>query len=151
MTAYITKVTGPVAWDLLYADHFAMLSDIARDSMHRAIHNSEVLWIGSNDGIALCIYGLIPPTLISDRAYLWLYTTEHFTLHQFMFVRHSQRVVADMLQHYPILVGHCETSNRRAQRWLRWLGAEFSNPIEDKLLPFEIKAKQWPPQLVQSA
>ncbi len=151
MTAYITKTIGPVAWDLLYEDHFAMLSDIAQDSMHRAMHNSEVLWIGSNDGVALCIYGLIPPTLLSDRAYLWLYTTPHFTTHQFMFVRHSQRVVADMLQHYPILVGHCETSNRRAQRWLRWLGAVFGPEVEGKVLPFEIRSRQWAQPSVQSA
>jgi len=111
--------------------------------MHRAMHNSSVVWVGWDDEEILCCYGLIPPTLLSDRAYLWLYTTEYLKEHLFILVRHSQRAIADALREYPLLVGHCRIGSSKSLRWLRWLGAEFGGAQGD-LIPFEIKASSWP-------
>jgi hypothetical protein len=87
---------------------------------------------------------------MSERAYLWLFTTEHLHNHVFMFIRHSQRAVQEMLTEFPTIVGHAALGSTRSIQWLRWLGAEFTEPV-GQFLPFTIKAKQWPQDLVQSA
>lgn len=139
MTAAISRLSGTAAYDLIYPRHLATLSELNQETMQRSMHNSSRVWVGSNDDAILCFWGLIPPTLLSDRAYLWLYTTEHLRAHQFMFIRHSQRMVEEMLQDFPIIVGHCAVGQDKSIRWLRWLGAIFGEP-QGQLIPFEIKA-----------
>src|SRR2546422_670823 len=49
------------------------------------------LWIGLIDEVPVCAWGLVPPSLISDRAYLWLYVTDAVEANKFIFIRWSQR------------------------------------------------------------
>lgn len=139
MTASLERLSGPAAYDLIYPRHLAMLPVMDQETMHRHMHNSSRCWIGRDGDQILCFLGVIPPTLLSDRAYLWLYTTEHLREHVFIFVRYSQRVIAEILEQYPIIVGHAALGSDRSIRWLRWLGAEFGHP-EGNYLPFEIRA-----------
>ena len=143
MSLHIQPVAAGEAFDLICGDYFGSLNQIDQETMQRAMVNSAKLWICSQNGEILCMWGLIPPTMLSDRAYLWMRTTEHLKEHVFLFVRHSQRVLAEAHEHYPIIVGHCLVSNPKAIRWLKWLGAQFGEPIGE-FLPFEIKAKLWP-------
>lgn len=149
MTATIHRATADETWDLIFTEHMAMLSSVDQETMYRTLRNSSHIWLGCDVEKVLGLWGLIPPTLLSDRAYLWLYTTEHLKGHEFMFIRHSQRAVQEMLESFPLIVGNTIPSNRRAIRWLKWLGAEFI-PSDNPVLYFEIR-KPWQPQLVQSA
>lgn len=106
----------------------------------RCLRISTICWSADVDGQGACIWGLIPPTLLSEQAYIWLHTTEVAEQHTFLLVRHSQRLIADMLKEYSALVGHCQVEDPRAQRWLKWLGAEFGFP-GSKLIPFVIRQK----------
>lgn len=150
MTTSILRLDGAEAYDLIYGEHLSTLGVMDQETIHRTMRNSSRVWLGLDDDKVLCVYGLIPPTLLSDRAYLWLYTTKHFTSHVFVFVRHSQRVVAEMLQEFPTIVGHGHVGSAKSLRWLRWLGAEFHEP-QGKFIPFEIKASQWQPRSLRSA
>ncbi len=143
MSIFIQPVSASQAFDLIYEDHLAILNKLDQETMQRAMMNSAQLWVGSQDEKVLCVWGLIPPTLLSDRAYLWIRTTEYMNDHVFLFVRHSQRAVAELLKHYPIIVGHCLVSNHKAIRWLKWLKATFGQP-QGQFIPFEIKAESWP-------
>ena len=152
MTTRIFSLDSTKAYDLIYRDHLAMLSTVEQETMHRALENSSRLWIGMDDDKVLALWGLIPPTMLSDTAYLWLFTTEHLTGHTFALIRHSQRAVQDMLKEFPIIVGHAKVGARRSMQWLRWLGAVFEEPINNVAIPFTIKAKQqWPQDSAQSA
>lgn len=91
----------------------------------KAIRNASNLWLGFIDGKLVCTWGLVPPSLLSNNAYLWLYTTGAIERHEFTFVRQSQIAVKEMLQRYPVIVGHALVGNDRGIRWLKWLGAEF--------------------------
>src|SRR5437879_6377789 len=108
--------------------------------MQNCLQFTRHLWLGSVDGDIACIWGLIPPTLLSTQAYLWLYTTVLVKDHTFLFVRYSQRAVEEMLKEYPVIVGHCIVGNDQAVRWLKWLGAEFDVP-DGKKIPFTILRK----------
>jgi len=141
MTHSIIRVDPVDAWNLMYQDNLAMLPELEQEAMHRAIRNSTRIWVGTGDSEIVAMWGLIPPTLMGDAAYLWLYTTKHLQEHTFVFIRHSQRAVQEMLTYYPTIIGHTLTVNHRAIQWLRWLGAEFGDPVHDKALPFTIRAK----------
>lgn len=106
----------------------------------KCIAVSPYLWRGIIDGGLACVWGLIPPTLLSSQAYLWLFTTPLAEQHQFVLVRYSQLMVQEMLKHFDLLVGHGIIGNDRGNRWLRWLGAEFGEP-KGKMIPFVIRKK----------
>jgi hypothetical protein len=112
------------------------------DRIHRfCIRCAAFLWEGRIDGKTACVWGLVPPTLLSDAAYLWMHVDEDVVQeNQFVFVRHSQRVVEEMLTQFPSIVGHCAIGRERSIRWLKWLGAEFGHP-EGTMLPFQIRRK----------
>lgn len=152
MTASIIRVDGAEAYDLIFTEHLSMLTVIEQETMQRSLMNSSRVWMGMNDDKIIAMWGLIPPTLMSDVAYLWMYHTKHLHGHTFMFIRHSQRAVQDMLKEFPTIVGHAALRNHRSRQWLRWLGAEFGDPINDKIIPFTIKASsQWQLDSAQSA
>lgn len=89
--------------------------------------SSEVQYGYVDDEVA-CMWGLIPPTLLSQTAYLWLLTTDLVDAHRFLFVRHSQRWLEETLKVYPVIVGSVAIDNHSARKWLSWLGAQFSTP-----------------------
>jgi hypothetical protein len=109
--------------------------------MDNCLTLSNPMWRADVDGCLACVFGLIPPTLMSDRAYLWLYTTDLVKDHTFLLVRHSQRIVEKMLDEYPTIVGHCHVRAKLSQRWIKWLGATFAEPQGDKL-PFIIRKRE---------
>lgn len=133
-------------------EHLDGLESLQRNSLYghmemreKAIMDSCLqftrhLWAGSVDGKIACIWGLIPPTLMSTQAYLWLYTTELVKDHTFLFVRYSQRAIEQMLEEYPTIVGVCEANNTRAIRWIKWLGGTFNEPV-GRGIPFIILRK----------
>jgi hypothetical protein len=113
----------------------------AENTLKTCLHRSiEVRYGKLADGTVVCVWGLIPPTVLSDSAYLWLITTDLVAENKFIFVRHSQRYIEEALAIYPTIVGEVFVDNHPAQRWLRWLGAEFQSPVDGKI-PFVIKAK----------
>lgn len=97
------------------------------------------VYTGFVDGEFICCWGLIPPSFLSTQAYLWMWAPEPIK-HQFLFIRQSQVQVQKMLETYETIVGHCRVNSRSAQRWLRWLGAEFESPKDD-VMPFVIRRK----------
>ncbi len=101
---------------------------------------STEIWTGRIDGELVCVFGLIPPTLISTQAYLWMHATERVAEHKFLFVRHSQRIVGQMLERYGTIVGHCVIGARSSIRWVRWLGGVFEEP-NGPYLPFRIERR----------
>lgn len=110
-------------------------------SFQRAMLSTTVMWGGKVNGEIRCLWGLIPPTLLSHEAYMWLYIIEPVAEYEFLFVRYSQKAMKLALSRFPRIVGHCEVGNDRAIRWLRWLGAVFHEP-NGKLVPFSIRRKK---------
>jgi hypothetical protein len=119
-------------------------TDIVREFAER----STDTFVGYSDGKPACIYGVVLPSLLSNSVYLWLLTTELVDQHKFLFIRHSQLVIEDLLKEHSQIRGDCQAGDLRAQRWLKWLGAEFLRPKNDKSIPFMIskssfEARKW--------
>jgi hypothetical protein len=113
--------------DVLRRSPVAHIPD-AEATLRECVYRSTEVRYGFIDGKVACMWGLIPPSLLSTTAYLWLLTTEIVAEHKFLFVRYSQRYVEEALKVYPTLVGDVIIGNPSALRWLRWLGAEFAPP-----------------------
>ena len=111
----------------------------AMETMRKCVRRSAKIYYGEVNGQVACVWGLIPPTILSDSAYLWLLTTDIVAENKFLFVRHSQRYVEEMLKEFPLIIGDCMLDNPQAVRWLRWLGAHFHDPVDGRL-PFSIRA-----------
>ena len=109
--------------------------EIMKECMFRSI---EVRY-GFVNGVPACVWGLIPPTLLSSTAYLWLLTTDIVVEHKFLFIRHSQRYIEEALKEWPTIIGTCDINNHSAKRWLEWLGAEFTPAVRGQY-PFVIRA-----------
>ena len=109
--------------------------------LKKCVAGSVDVRYGYVNGQCACVWGLIPPTLLSSSAYLWLLTTDLVEQHKFLFVRYSRRWVEDALKRYPRLIGDvvCGEGADSTQRWLGLLGAKFLSPINNRI-PFEIRA-----------
>ena len=125
--------------DLILLGGLGTLTTGGEDIMLRSVRNSVKVWSYWAEGVLVCIWGLIAPTLLSNEAYLWMFTTNQLHSHTFMFVRHSRLVTEEMLKHYPVIVGHCAISADKARRWIEWCGGKFGKP-DGQLIPFEIRA-----------
>lgn len=140
MTAAIEKLSRRKLTELISAEIAPTLSTEQNQKLTRCLQATTTVWTGLYDGKLLGFWGVIPPTLLSDSAYLWFYWTDEIENHQFVFVRHSQRVIEEVLKLYPKIVGDCEARAKKSQRWLRWLGAKFGVE-QDGFLPFVIEAR----------
>lgn len=101
-------------------------------------HKLGEVYAGFVDGHFVCCWGLIPGSFLSQQAYLWMWTMPGPIARQFTFIRRSQIQIREMLERYPTIIGHCRRTSHSAQRWLKWLGAEFE-PIDSEVLPFIIR------------
>lgn len=102
---------------------------------------SAEVWSGFVDDRLICCWGLIPPTLLSNQAYLWMHSTPAIRDHQFILVRHSQRIVEKMLERYDRIIGDCRVGASDSIRWLKWLGAEFDEANAHDCRSFVIRRK----------
>lgn len=103
---------------------------------------SSAVYVGYIDGDVACIYGLMPPSLLSDRVYLWLLTTDTATEHKFVFIRHSQIVIERILAKWDTIIGDALVEDLRAIKWLGWLGAHFAPP-RGAFRPFQINKQSF--------
>ncbi len=116
--------------------HIPGAEAILKDCMYRSVE----VRIGEVDGVVACAWGLIPPTFLSNVAWLWLITTDIIAEHKFLFIRHSQRYIEEALNEFPIIIGNVMVDNAPARRWLKWLGAEF-DPPKGRVMDFTIRSK----------
>ncbi len=141
MTAQIEISNRDTIRQLIFEAKDGMLSDAEAQTLEDYLTFSVKFYSGTIHGKLCCAWGLIPPTLLSDHAYLWLFSTDAVEEFKFIFVRHSQRAIEEMLAEWPSIYGYCEISKPRSIRWLRWLGAEFGEPTKS-FRPFRITRKE---------
>ena len=90
------------------------------DPMTEFGRRSDPLLMGSYGGEVLCFVGFIPLTILSDYAYLWMYSTPAVERHRLIVGRWAHRLITEQ-QRYRWLIGHGTLYSRA---WLRSLGAE---------------------------
>lgn len=116
------------------------MTNSQKDIIEHSLTMTESLLVGLIDEKLACVLGLVPPTLMSNQVYIWLYTTEAAKEHQFTFARQSQILLQEIFKSYDTIVGHCDALATNSVRWLKWLGATFEKP-DGRKLSFVIRKK----------
>ena len=80
---------------------------------------SDPLFVGMYGNQVICFVGFIPASLLSDAAYIWMYSTPAVTDHKVMVGRFGRRLIEAARERYPCICGHCSDS----RQWLESLGA----------------------------
>lgn len=140
MTVAIETQDRSATRRVIEAAPHVVLDPVEKRKLDGCLAVSTHVYLGLVDGEYACCWGLIPPSIMGDRAYLWLHTSALVEQNKFVFVRHSQRCVEKMLEEYQEIVGFCKPENEAAIRWIKWLGAEFIEPYGTRA-DFIIKRK----------
>lgn len=112
----------------------------ARESLRSHILMSQDAWVAKLDGVTVVCWGVIPPSILSSKAYVWVVASDDIGKNphtKFLFIRYSQRILEIMLQKHESLYGFCYPNESASIRWLRHLGAKFGEP-QDGRMPFNI-------------
>ena len=117
---------------LIAASPHITLSKTELKQLDNCMYISSGIFAGLVEDDLACVWGLVPPTLMSNQAYLWLYTTPLVEQHKFLLVRHSQRWIEQVLKEYDTIVGFCKPENKAAIKWIEWLGGSFKRPFGER-------------------
>lgn len=140
MTVGVERIS-PEFRQLIFSKVSDTLSTDDAQKFASVLSRTQVVYGGFYHNEIKCIWGLITPTLLSNEAYLWLHVlVEDLEDCKFVFVRHSQRVIEELLTDYALITGHCEVGNEQAIEWIRFLGAKFMDPV-DGLIQFVIRRR----------
>lgn len=140
MSVLIESIDRQQTRDLILSARGGILTELESKTLDACLGFATHLWIGQVDGKMVCAWGLVPPSLLAEEAYLWLYSTPEVADHKFVFVRYSQLVMKEMLRIYPRIVGVTDVKSTDSIRWLKWLGAKFGD-YSGTHIPFVIEAK----------
>lgn len=113
---------------------------------HRAMLQSKragaEVWAGTVDGEAVCVFGIVPVTLLSKHGIIWLLGTEGVETHARVFLRMNKEWLAEAKGRWLTLSNMVDKRNTAALRWVRWLGGKFSDPTRRNgvvFMPFKIE------------
>lgn len=83
----------------------------------------------AEDGTPLMAYGFIPQT--ARRSLVWAVATEHVddSKYRRAFLEQSKIIVSDTMRGMPTVGNVVWAGNKKAIRWLKWLGAVFSDKV----------------------
>lgn len=98
------------------------------EAMRLGIQVSTDAWAGLVDGEVMCVFGVAPYSMLTGTGVPWMVGSTLIDRHASRFAMRCRPVVNRMLDDYPHLVNYVDSRNRRAIRWLRWLGFEVGEP-----------------------
>src|SRR5258708_12207330 len=125
MSVQIESINRQQTRDLILSARGGILTELESKTLDACLGFATHLWIGQVDGKMVCAWGLVPPSLLAEEAYLWLYSTPEVADHKFVFVRYSQLVMKEMLRIYPRIVGVTDIKSTNSTPCLTCLRANF--------------------------
>lgn len=110
------------------------------------MNNSEEIGCCRFDGVPVAIYGIKKASPLADYGLVWLFLGEIPEEDRYYAAVQTKRFVRDALKRYRYIYNYVDVGNEKIIRWLTFLGAEFSEPVEyglygNKHLRFEIRRK----------
>ena len=86
---------------------------------------SDVCLSGLCEGIPVCLFGVVPASMVERSGRIWLVGTDNIDKYKLTFLRENRRLVKDLLNGYDLLYNYVDCRNKTAIKWLRWLGFGF--------------------------
>ena len=99
-------------------------------AMRLGLKVSTHAWAGLWEDRVIAIAGLHPTSFVGDHAHPWMVGTRDLERPELTreFLEMSRSVLEYMVSIYPHLENWVDVRNRRAVRWLRWLGFTMHEP-----------------------
>lgn len=111
-------------YQISFEQYESMTADLSgREVLLSAAKLASEIIVGMYGDEVLAFIGLVPPTLLSDQAYVWMLTTAEGEAHPILLARYGNGFIRTALAKYRVLFGHC--FSEKSARWLRHMGAEF--------------------------
>ncbi|KAB0670351.1 hypothetical protein F6V30_09365 [Oryzomonas sagensis] len=108
------------------------------ESMARALGRSAMAWTGLMADRPVCMFGVVPSSILGNVGRPWMVGTRHLDEHPFVFLRRCRGCVGQMRRRFDRLENWVDARNERAIRWLAWLGFEIG-PAPEQLGPFGLR------------
>lgn len=93
-----------------------------REALITSVGMSGEAWAGLADGELVCLFGVVPLTLVGVTGVPWLLGSPLVQTHGRTFLRLNRQYIDRWRQEYPVLRNMVHARHRRAVRWLQWLG-----------------------------
>lgn len=108
------------------------------DALAYGVEHSTSAWTGFIGDDPVCMFGVVPASLLGGIGVPWMLGTDAIVRYQFTFLRGSRPCVDRMRSLYDSLANYVDDRNVVAQRWLRWLGfhLEHAEPHGPDGMPF---------------
>lgn len=103
------------------------LSD-PKEALPLALKRSEIARAGFIDGQIAALYGVVRAGFLTSHGIPWLIAGRHALNHPASFLRATGRAAPEIVQGFDYLENYVDARNRRAVRWLSWLGFKIDPP-----------------------
>jgi hypothetical protein len=97
-------------------------------ALEEGFENSLMCFTVCN-GLPIAMFGLNPDSLIGNKATIWLLSSYGLDNVKVRFVRNCRKFIDMMLSRYGYLENYVDVRNKKTIQWLKFLGAEFSDPV----------------------
>ena len=116
-----------------------------REALVASVERSASAWAGLANGELVCLFGVVPMTLVGVTGIPWLLGSESVTRYGRPFLRRNRIWLREMLREFPVLRNVVDARNAVSIRWLAWLGFTFGTPQPMGVrglpfIPFEMSA-----------
>lgn len=99
-----------------------------REALVASVERSASAWAGYADGELVCLFGVVPMTLVGVTGVPWLLGADAVTRYGRPFLRRNRLYVREMLRAFPVLRNVVYARNTVSIRWLAWLGFTLGTP-----------------------
>lgn len=95
-----------------------------------SLRKSAHAWTAMIDGKPELMFGVGDISILGGVGAPWLLGTDAVEQHYVAFLRRSVGFRDQLLRRYPIMRNFVDDRNKASKRWLQWLGARLSDPVE---------------------
>jgi hypothetical protein len=95
-----------------------------------SLRKSSHAWTAMIDGRPEVMFGVGDLNILAGVGAPWLLGTEAVERHYIAFLRNSVGFRDQLLRRYPVMRNFVDDRNKASKRWLAWLGATLSDPVE---------------------
>jgi len=95
-----------------------------------SLRKSSHAWTAVINGRPELMFGVGDLNILAGVGAPWLLGTDAVEQHYILFLRNSVDFRDQLLRRYPVMRNFVDDRNKVSKRWLTWLGATISDPIE---------------------
>lgn len=99
------------------------------EALAYSLRKSSHAWTAVIDGRPELIFGIGDISILAGVGAPWLLGTDAVEDHYIRFLRLSVDFRDQLFARYPVMRNFVDDRNKVSKRWLKWLGATFSDPI----------------------